>query len=47
MLASGASGGNFDLDTMTSLPNNSGPRATQDVADDVGEAFGHPVTSIL
>jgi hypothetical protein len=46
-LSTGVTSGNFNLDGMTALPNNSGPLGTQDVADEVGEAFGHPVTSIL
>jgi len=46
-MSTGTTSGNFDLAAMTGLPNNAGATGTADVAADVAETFGGPVTSIL
>ena len=43
----GVTSGNFNLDGMTSLPNNAGATGTADVAADVAVTFGTLNTSTL
>ena len=43
-MADGSTGGNFSLESMTKLPNNSGAKGTQETADAMSDEFASPGT---
>ena len=45
-MSTGTTSGNFSMAGMTMLPNNAGPRGTQDVADGAAESFASPKSSM-